>query len=135
MKVTGIDGKEYSWSLSSSELDDSSRSNLHIKARKIIQDVFPFDRFYEDVSLPGSSQKGKNSILFGDFYIPVRSIMIEVNGAQHDKYTSFFHKNKLEFARAKTRDKIKKQWCDLNNITLICFEHNETEEQWKDKLK
>jgi len=134
VKVIGIDGKEHSWSLKQAAREDGSRSGLHLKARELLKLIFPFDLIYEEVSLPGSATKGKNSILFGDFYIPLRSIMIEVNGSQHSNYTQFFHGNKLEFARAKMRDRIKKQWCELNGITLVEFEHNETIEQWRGKL-
>lgn len=134
MKIVGLDGKEYVWALSSSGLEDKNRSGLHLRARSVIREVLPFDLIYEDVSLPGTAIKGRNSVLFGDFYIPMRSLIVEVDGAQHDQYTSFFHKNKLEFARAKGRDMVKAQWCELNGITLIRFKHDETEEQWRGKL-
>ena len=134
MKIVGLDGKEHIWTLSSSVLEDISRSGLHLRARSVICEVFPFDRIYEDVSLPGTAIKGRNSVLFGDFYIPMRSLMIEVDGAQHEQYTSFFHKNKLEFARAKGRDVVKAQWCELNRITLVRFKHDETDVEWKNKL-
>lgn len=135
MKVVGLDGKEYNWTLSSSKLEDSDRSGLHLKARTLLNDIFPFDIIYEDVSLPGSSIKGRSSILFADFYIPIRSIIIEVNGEQHHKYVNFFHKNKLDYYKAKGRDLVKSKWCSLNNITLINFEYNETIEKWKQKLQ
>ena len=134
MKIVGLDGKEYSWTLNSSSLEDVYRSGLHLRARKIIKEAFPFNLVYEDVSLPGTAIKGRNSVLFGDFYIPMRSLIVEIDGAQHEQYTSFFHKNKLEFARAKTRDAVKAQWCELNGITLIRFKHDESEQEWRNKL-
>jgi hypothetical protein len=134
LKVLGIDGREYSWNLKQSSHEDHNRSGLHLRARFLLKSIFPFDLIYEEIALPGTEIKGKNSVLFCDFYIPLRSLMVEVNGAQHSQYTPFFHGTKLEFARARTRDKIKKQWCELNGITLVEFEHNEKDEQWKTKI-
>jgi hypothetical protein len=137
MKVTGLDGKEYKITFCgkvSAEKNDENRSKLHLKARKLIQDTFPFDVIHEEVTLPGTKKGPLGSVLYADFFIPSRKLIIEVNGKQHDEYTKFFHKNKLEFYKAKSRDRNKKDWCDLNAITIVYLNHNETEEEWVTKI-
>jgi hypothetical protein len=132
LKVKGLDGREHSWSLVSSPSEHCSQ--LHERARTVLNNIFPFDRIYEEVNLPGSAVKGRNSTLTADFYIPTRHIMIEVNGIQHTEYTHFFHKNKMAFFKGKARDVSKKRWCELNDVTLIYFDYKESDEEWKLKI-
>lgn len=129
MKVTGLDGKEYSWTLASSNKSDSARSAPHLKAREVIKKIFPNARFYEDITLPGS---GRNSVLYGDFYLPLHRIMIEVNGEQHSKFIPHFHKDKMNFYKGMSRDRRKIEWCELNSITLIALNYDETPEEWEE---
>ena len=131
MKVKGLDGKEHVWTLSSSSLKDDSRSGLHLKARQLLNELFPYDKIYEDVTLPGSNRQTRNSTLYGDFYIPIRSIMIEVQGNQHNEYVKFFHKTKHNFYKSLQRDKDKAEWCNINGITLIKLNHDQTVDQWR----
>ena len=57
--------------------------------------------------------------LFLDFYIPHLSLAFEFQGMQHDEFNKFFHGDKDGFERSKKRDGRKREWCDINNITLI----------------
>jgi len=50
------------------------------------------------------------------------------------KFNKFHYKDKLSFFRAQARDRDKKEWCVLNEIKIIVFNYNETEEEWKNKL-
>ena len=43
-------------------------------------------------------------------------------------------KNKMEFYKAQARDRDKKQWCELNEIALLELFHNESIEEWRDKI-
>ena len=60
---------------------------------------------------------------------------IEVQGQQHDEYIPHFHKSKREFVAAQHRDRLKLEWCELNEITLIYFRWDETTDEWRRKLK
>lgn len=127
MKIIGLDDKEYSWNYKQSQCSSESRSKLHLRARDLISKMFPYDITLEEVLLPGCGK----SILYADFYLPLRKIMIEVNGQQHSKYVHFYHKEKLNFYKGVNRDKKKKEWCEKNGITLISLNFDQTDEQWE----
>ena len=53
-----------------------------------------------------------------DFYLPKQNVFIEVNGAQHYIYTSYFYKIKSEFLKAQERDRRKIAYCLAHDIKL-----------------
>src|SRR3990167_9072520 len=116
MKILGLDDKEYSLSLSSST---SNTSKLHNKARELLVELYPFDRIFENITLPGSKTQYRKSLLFADFLILSIRTMVEVQGEQHYKFNAHFFQNKMEFFKAQARDRDKKKWCEINNICLI----------------
>ena len=135
MIINGLDGREYSWNPSASEAKCTKRSSLHIKAKNLLDKLFPYDRILEEVSLPGSKTERRRSTLRADLFIPNRNLIIEVHGEQHYKFNKFFYKDKLSFYRAKARDSEKKEWCHLNDITFIEFNYNEDLDDWRRKIK
>jgi very-short-patch-repair endonuclease len=78
----------------------------------------------EEVPLPGTK-------LYFDFLVPSANLAVEVQGEQHYKFNSFFHKHKAGLLASKSRDRQKREWCELNGITLLEFPYNESDEQWK----
>lgn len=137
MMVVGLDGNQYSWNPSRSQgnISDKNRSQLHLDARILLKKLFPFDRILEEVSLPGTKSGSRKTILYSDFYIPNRSLMIEVHGEQHFEFNSFFHKDRMSFYKSRARDRDKATWCELNHITLVELRFNETEQEWRNKLE
>ena len=135
MIIQGLDGKEYSWNPSASQANSPKLSSLHIKAKILLDKLFPYDRILEEVSLVGSKTERRKSTLRADLFIPNRNLLIEVHGEQHYKFNKFFYKDKLSFYRAKARDSEKKEWCNLNDITLIEFNYNEDVDDWRRKIK
>lgn len=129
MKFFGLDGKEYSVMLSSAKRYDENKSGLHLRAKELLKCIFPYDIIYEDITLPGT---GKGTPLYADFFIPLRKIIIEVNGEQHFKHVHFYHKTKMDFFKSKNRDKRKSEWCEINGITLINLNYNQSNEQWEE---
>lgn len=127
MKVLGLDGKTYTLKLYEAEFADENRSKGHLKCRQILKDLYKSDRIFEEVELPGT--KG----LTADFIIPLRRLLIEVQGIQHYKFSPFFHKNKMEFEEGKNRDKLKKQWADLNNFIYLPLDYRNNNE-WKQSI-
>ena len=130
MKITGLDGKTYTWNLTNHvpyKDDNRPRSQHHIRARSLLTEEFPYDRILEEVSLPGCG-------LCADFYIPKRKLMIEVHGAQHYECNSFFYKSKADFYKAQTRDKKKASWANLNNITYVALPHTESNDEWRKRI-
>jgi len=73
---------------------------------------YPLDPILEDVTIP----KTRMSL---DFFLPQRSIAVEIQGQQHYTQNSFFHKTKADFLKQKKRDSDKSFFCELNGIQLI----------------
>jgi hypothetical protein len=132
MKVRGFDGREYPWPPKGCLVnfdDRRRRSEPHLKCRGLLIEMYPFDRFLEEVPLPGSSK------LTADFYLPWRNIVIEVHGEQHYKFIPFFHGNKMKFLEAKQNDFKKIDWCNNNNIGVVELPFNEALEQWRERIE
>lgn len=98
----------------------TNSSNLHKKIREEIESVYPYDKYIEEFPLPGTKPK-----LYADFFIPSRKIIIECQGDQHYEYTPFFHKNKYQFYKSQANDRIKREWCEENEIELIEVTEND----------
>ena len=138
MKVTGINGKEYAWNLTSYSVDANDkrkRSKFHVRARELLKTIFHSYRILEEVKLPGSTESHRKGVLYLDFYIPQIMMAIEVHGQQHYDYTPFFHKNKADFALAQAKDDDKIRWCELNKIDIIVLKHCDTDERWRDQIE
>lgn len=128
MKVKGTNGKTYTLTLAKYVgSENTNPSTLHIKVRQFLEENFPALTILEEVYI--ESEK-----LYLDFYISTLKIACEAMGAQHDKDNRFFFKTKMDFYRAKARDRCKAEWCELNGITLVYFYPDEDEEQWRQKL-
>lgn len=134
MKVTGLDGREYSWNISKYKAREKC-SKLHARARQVLTAEFPYDTIYEELPLPGSRTERQTRILCADFFIPQRRLMVEVQGEQHYKFNSHFFDNKIEFFRAQARDRIKSDWCETNEIDLVQLPFNEDDEQWLQRIR
>jgi hypothetical protein len=134
LKIIGLDGKEHSWIPSNNIVNTKNRSGLHLNAKKLLKEKYPNDRILEEIVLPGTNTNNRKSVLKADFFIPVRSLLVEVHGEQHTEFNNFFFKNKMEFYKAQARDRDKKQWCELNEIALLELFHNESIEEWRDKI-
>lgn len=128
MKITGLDGKLYNFNIKKTEIDDEHRSSFHLKARKIIEEVFPKDIYIEEVILPGTDN------LRADFILPLRRLIIEVHGKQHYQFTPYFHKNLKDFGDSKKRDLDKILWCRINKIILVELDTRD-ESDWQLRIR
>jgi hypothetical protein len=132
VKVKGLDGKTHVWSFYGKMpdiSDERKRSELHLRARNILKELYPVDRILEEVYLPGSTG------LYADFWLPLRNKIIEVHGEQHYKFIPFFHGTMLNFLSSKANDNKKRQWCELNGIVEVELPFNESDEQWKSRIE
>jgi hypothetical protein len=68
--------------------------------------------------------KYKNLLPF-DFYLPDYNVCIEYNGVQHYEYRKFFHRTKDALITQQLKDKIKKEYCDINDINLLIIKYDE----------
>jgi hypothetical protein len=83
MKVVGLDGRSYNWDWRNKVpmADDTRpRSTYHLRARELLNKLFPCETILEEVYLPGSNN------LSVDFYIPFYRTCVEVQGEQHYKF-------------------------------------------------
>lgn len=54
-----------------------------------------------------------------DIYIPELDVVIEIDGKQHYEFVKYFHRNRGGFLGQQKGDKILKNACKDNNVTLI----------------
>ena len=133
MKIIGLDNKLYHINLSKylirNESDLAGKSSYHKRAYRLLKEIYPSDAVCEEIFLEGCSSK-----LYLDLYLPARNLALEVDGEFHSKYSGHHHGSKLEFARAKKRDLEKTEILELNNITLVRLNYNESDAEWKSKI-
>ena len=138
MKVLGLNGREYNLNLSKYDVkanDKRKRSKHHIRARKIINEVYHSYRVLEGVKLPGSTSSHKKSVLYLDFFIPNIKMAFEVHGRQHYEHIPVFHRTKADFLLAKARDEDKIEWCKLNGIEIITLKYSGDDDEWRSTIK
>lgn len=126
-KIIGLDGEIYTLHLKEHEINDNDRSAGHLKCRGVLKKLYPYDLIFEEITTPDSD-------LTFDFLIPLRKLAVEIQGRQHYEFVKYFHKNLGEFNKQKNRDSQKKQWCDLNNYTLVQLDDKDSEEDWKTQI-
>jgi hypothetical protein len=61
----------------------------------------------------------KGQKLFVDFFVPSYLLAIEVHGEQHDRFVEHFHGNDKGWREHKSRDRIKEEWADINDISYL----------------
>ena len=137
LKAVGFDGRERNWNLSKCVVSGDQkrpRSKLHILARNILKEEFPYDTILEEVPLVGSHKPSRKSTLYVDFFIPSHSLAIEVHGRQHFEFVAHFHGDRKGFRKSKARDRDKENWLQNNNIDLIVLSYSGTEDEWRTSI-
>ena len=90
-----------------------SRSKMQFGVKEFVKNYWFNDVVFEEFPIVGT----RMSL---DLYNANKNIAIEVQGAQHLKYTPFFHgKSKTTFLSQIRRDNDKEEFCKLNNIKLV----------------
>lgn len=105
-------------------------SQLAKSVRTTLKSVFPNTLIKEEEYIIYKGQK-----LFFDFYLPTVNLYVEVQGSQHSHFSSHFYEDKQAFVAAKRRDKLKEEWCDLNEHTLIKVNYDEIPISEEDLLR
>ena len=62
-----------------------------------------------------------------DFFLPQYNLLIEVDGAQHYKFSKIFHKKRQDFLKAQERDRKKNSYALSHNILLYRIPYFEIE--------
>lgn len=134
MKVIDLEGNQVNWKMEGvigANAIMRSRSKLHIRCRDILYEMFPAMQIAEEVLVnvrPTSRQ-------FFDFYINKIKLVIEVNGQQHYKFNSLFHSTPRDFLYQRKLDNDKREWCAINNISIVELPYNEGDEAWIQRIK
>lgn len=93
--------------------DKASRSKMQFGVKQFVKNYWFNDVVFEEFPIVGT----RMSL---DLYNANKNIAIEVQGAQHLKYTPFFHgKSKSTFLSQIRRDDDKQEFCKLNQIKLV----------------
>jgi hypothetical protein len=85
-----------------------------------LKQAFPNTRINSELYVNHNGQK-----LFFDFHLPSLNIAVEVQGVQHTEFNPHFHNTADAFKAQKKRDRTKVEWCDINDVALVCIHHNE----------
>jgi hypothetical protein len=105
-----------------------SRSKLQFKAKQFFKKHWYEHICYEEFPVYGT----RMSV---DLLNATKRIAIEVNGAQHDTYNKFFHKNKVNFFNSIKRDFKKRKWLESNDFLLIEINEDEVNKLSKSFIK
>lgn len=132
MQVKDLDNHYHSWNLTGhiSHSVGKAKSSHHIRAKKLITEIYPTLQLLEEVSIP----LRKSETLFLDFYLPLKKTCYEVHGEQHYKFVQFYHQTMFNFLKAQTRDREKQEWCYINDIAYVELPFDETEDQWRERI-
>lgn len=80
---------------------------------RLLRQIYGFNSLIlEEFPLPGER-------LWFDFFMPHHRLAFEYQGKQHDEFVKLFHGDKRGFERTQQRDIRKREWCELNEISLV----------------
>jgi hypothetical protein len=85
-----------------------------------LKQAFPNTRINDEYYVNYNGQK-----LFFDFHLPNLNIVVEVQGVQHTEFNPHFHGTAENFKAQKHRDRMKMEWCHINDMALVCINHTE----------
>ena len=94
-------------------------SNLHRDTLAALKEAFPHFTIRQEYSIEVFDDCGRRGILYLDFFIADVLIAIECQGKQHFEETPFFHSKQGSFKKQQVNDKLKKQWCEINDVSLL----------------
>jgi very-short-patch-repair endonuclease len=139
MKFEGLNGRTYNVDLNKYKVrlnDRRKKSAPHLIARRLIRETLKGQTAYEEVPVKGVVSTGRQSEsrLYLDFLIPSQRLVVEVHGHQHYEFNRFFHKTRAGFARARNRDELKLEWCELNGLMVIELKYSDTEDEWREQI-
>jgi very-short-patch-repair endonuclease len=79
--------------------------------------------------------EGKKYPLRFDFYLPDYNTCIEFDGSQHFNKTTYFCKDpkiiEISFAKTQLYDKIKDNFCQIHNISLLRIKYDAMKQEGK----
>ena len=98
----------------------SNASELHRKVYNIVKECYPKETILQEKTI-----KIDGKTLFIDIYVPRLKVGVECNGRQHYKFTQFFHGDAQKFKQQVENDRLKKEYCEIEGITLVNVRYDE----------
>lgn len=106
--------------------DKKSLSKFQFEVKQFLRQFWELNVVYEELKVPGSKMRI-------DFYNKTKGIAIEVDGAQHDNFSEYFHQGSRTVYRNQViRDEKKDEFCELNEITLVRIKPKDLKDLSKD---
>ena len=115
MEIITLKGRKVNWHLTSIKYPikgEGSKSKFQHQIYLELKELYPHDIIFEEVKIPDSR-------LRIDFVIPSVRLIIECQGKQHEEFSTRFHKYREDFIRQQNRDSMKRDFCEINNLTLV----------------
>ena len=131
MRLYNVNGKLVSRSVNKYLIDwnKKSRSKAQFQTKQFLKKYWLGHVVFEEFPVYGTK-------MHVDILNATAKIAIEVNGAQHDKFVPFFHKNsRLNYLKGIKRDHIKHNWLESNNFVVIQVLDSEVKELSKKYFK
>lgn len=126
MKFIDTKGREHSIDIRPSrwqvKAEGAGRGKFQTLVGSILEELFPGDIVLEEFPCCGER-------LFLDFFLPRRKLAVEVQGRQHREFVAFFHNTMADFKAQQKRDKVKEEWCKINEIKLVKIDTGSDEEK------
>ncbi len=120
VKFNCIDGSIVNITLKSNDYPvcnkDVCKSNAQYRFGQRLVKLFPNDVVLEEFIIP------KGGGLSLDFFMPRQRWAFEIQGRQHNVFVRYMHGTKDGFKQQQVRDKVKCNWCNINQITLIAID-------------
>jgi len=111
--ITGVTKRVSKANRYSIKWEDKSRSKLQFGVKQFLLPYWCSDVVFEEFPVAGTR-------LTLDFYNANKKVAVEVQGAQHLKYTPHFHvPSKSTFLGQIRRDNMKQSFCEINRIVLV----------------
>lgn len=115
MEIITPKGRKVNWHLTNIKYPikgENGRSKFQHEIYLELKKLYPYDIILEEVKIPGSR-------LFCDFVIPSVKLIIEAQGKQHYEFNTLFHQYYVDFVNQQNRDQMKRDFCQINNLTLV----------------
>ncbi len=116
MKVTRIgSNKNAELNISKYRIDwkKKCRSKFQDNVKAWLKEYWWTHVCMEEVRLPGTRMRF-------DLINVTKRIVVEINGAQHDKYNKHFHRSsRVNFHDQIVRDQLKREWAEANNFKFV----------------
>lgn len=108
--------------------DGKSRSKFQERVKFYVRPLWYHHVVYEEFPVYGT-------LYTLDLFNANKKIAIEVQGPHHTQFNKGFHKNEFDYVQQLKKDEIKREFCEINGITLIEVFYEEHKELSVDFMK